>query len=291
MSAASVSAGPLVAVVGSVNLDAVITVDRRPGAGETVPGTSVRDATGGKGANQAISAAASARTALVAAIGNDSAGRNARAQLEAAGVITDELRSASIPTGRAYITLTSDGENSIIVIPMANAELKPEHVRPALNRVNPDVVLCQLEVPLDAVEEAATWCETTGARFLLNPSPMIAVDPHLLALADPLIVNRHEAATLCDDDTAAAQDLARRLASICRSVVVTDGGNGAYVAARDQLDLVPAPRVTVVDTTGAGDAFAGTLAARVTHGDTLHRATEQAVATASRIVQLARSER
>ncbi|WP_431219948.1 ribokinase [Leifsonia xyli] len=291
MNVLSADAGPSVAVVGSVNLDVVITADRRPGAGETVSGSGVQDVIGGKGANQAIAAAADAPTVLVASIGVDSAGRTARAQLEGAGVIADELRSAPIPTGRAYITLTSDGENSIIVIPMANRDLTPEHVRAALNRVEPAVVLCQLEVPLDAVEEAATWCETTGGRFLLNPSPMIALGPRLLALADPLIVNRHEAATLCDDDTAAPRDLARRLALICRSVVVTDGGTGAYVALGDQLELVPAPRVTVVDTTGAGDAFAGTLAARLAHGDTLRRATEHAVATASRVVQLARSER
>ncbi|NUU05227.1 ribokinase [Leifsonia sp. C5G2] len=279
------------AVVGSVNLDVVITVDRRPGAGETVAGTGVQDAIGGKGANQAISAAADARTVLVAAIGSDSAGRTARVQLEAGGVVADELRTSPIPTGRAYITLTSDGENSIVVVPMANGDLTPEHVRAALDRADPGVVLCQLEVPLRAVEEAAAWCESSGARFLLNPSPMMPFDPHLLALADPLIVNRHEAATLCDDDTAAPRELARRLASICRSVVVTDGGNGAYVAVGDELGLVPAPRVTVVDTTGAGDAFAGTLAARLTHGDTLLQATEHAVAAASRIVQLARSER
>lgn len=283
--------GATVAVVGSVNLDVVIAADRRPGAGETVSGTGVQEVIGGKGANQGIAAVADARTVLVASVGTDPAGRIARAELERAGVVLDELHDSALPTGRAYITLTADGENSIIVIAMANADLAAADVVAALERARPAVVLCQLEVPLDAVAHAAQWCGAVGARFILNPSPMIDVDPRLLAAADPLIVNRHEAALLCEEDTAAPDELARRLAATCRSVVVTDGARGAYAAVGDALDLAPAPTVTAVDTTGAGDAFAGVLAARLACGDGLLRATEHAVAAASRIVQLARSER
>ncbi|MFM2720234.1 ribokinase [Microbacterium mcarthurae (nom. nud.)] len=280
-----------VAVVGSVNLDIVISCDRRPGPGETVAGRTVDEVIGGKGANQAIAAASAARCALIAAVGNDAAAQAARTALEQAGVMLDALDVSALPTGRAYITVTPDGENSIVVVPMANADLTADRVFASLERKRPRVVLSQLEVPLEAVYRAADWCESNGARFLLNPSPMIAFDRRLLAMADPLVVNRHEAELLCGPRGADVAGLARELSALCRSVVDTHGAQGAYVAVDGAFDLVPAPAVTVVDTTGAGDAFAGAIAARLARGDSVRHATEHAVATASRIVQLARSDR
>ncbi|RWR23397.1 ribokinase [Microbacterium enclense] len=289
----SISAGSDggVTVVGSVNLDVVVTADRRAKAGETVPGREIFEVVGGKGANQAMAAAREVRTALVAAVGSDAAGRAARGALDRAGVIIDAVSDSSRPTGRAFITLTPDGENSIIVVPLANAGLTGDHVSASLDRLRPVVVLSQLEVPLEAVSSAADWCAVRGARFLFNPSPLIDFDHRLIALADPLLVNRHEAELLTARLGASARELAEELSLVCRSVVVTDGGRGAYVAARASVELLPAPNVAAVDTTGAGDAFAGALAGRLARGESLVHATAHAVATASRIVQLARSER
>ncbi|MFS0795045.1 ribokinase [Microbacterium sp. 1P10AE] len=290
MSAASGRAAR-VAVVGSVNLDVVVTADRRAGAGETVAGRDVVEAVGGKGANQALAAAREVDTALVASVGTDAAGTAARATLTRAGVSLDAVSTSSHPTGHAFITLTPDGENSIIVVPLANADLTGDHVFAALDLLRPAVVLCQLEVPPEAVHRAAEWCESRDARFLLNPSPMGDFDRRVLALAHPLIVNRHEAELLTGLRERSAPDLARALSVGSRSVVVTDGPRGAFVAIDDAVDLLPAPAVTAVDTTGAGDAFAGVLAGRLALGDSLHQATARAVDAASRTVQLARSER
>ncbi|WP_082822963.1 ribokinase [Microbacterium sp. T32] len=280
-----------VAVVGSVNLDVVVTADRRAGAGETVAGRDLAEVVGGKGANQALAAAREVDTALVASLGTDAAGGAARADLSRAGVDVQAVSPSSKPTGRAFITLTPDGENSIVVVPLANADLTGDRVFAALESLRPTVVLCQLEVPLDAVYRAAEWCASRDARFLLNPSPMIVFDPHVLSSADPLIVNRHEAELLSGLRGAGVTDLARHLSLVSRSVVVTDGPRGAVVALDDTVELVPAPVVMAVDTTGAGDAFAGVLAGRLALGDSLHHATARAVDVASRIVQLARSER
>ena len=280
-----------VAVVGSVNLDVVVTADRRANAGETVAGLTLNEVVGGKGANQALAAVREVATALVASVGTDAAGRAARAELAHAGVVLDAMHDSPRPTGRAFITVTPDGENSIVVVPLANADLTGDQVFASLENLQPAVVLCQLEVPLEAVYRAADWCAAHDARFLLNPSPMGEFDRRLLALADPLLVNRHEAELLAGRRGVPAPDLGRSLAALSRSVVVTDGPRGAYVAAGDTVELVPAPRVTAVDTTGAGDAFAGALAGRLARGDSLDQATARAVASASRIVQLARSER
>lgn len=281
-----------VAVVGSVNLDIVVSASRRPGPGETVIGVGVQETLGGKGANQALASALVAPTGLVAAVGDDHEGRGARTRLADEGVEVRALRSSSLPTGRAYITLTDDTENSILVVPLANSQLSAEHVESSLESLRPQVVLCQLEVPVAAVAAAAHWCGRAGARFLLNASPIADVDQALLAAADPLIVNRHEASQLCGrDEHEPPEALAAQLAARSRSVVVTDGARGAVVASSGSVELVAAPEVAAVDTTGAGDAFAGTLAARLAQGATLRDAAADAAAAASRIVQLARSER
>ncbi|WP_025156718.1 PfkB family carbohydrate kinase [Leifsonia aquatica] len=283
-----------VAVVGSVNLDIVISVDRRPGAGETVTGSGVQEVLGGKGANQAVAAARVVPTILVAAVGGDGAGRAARAQLADAAVGTAALRSSPLPTGRAYIVLSADAENSIVVVPMANSDLTAGHVVESLEQTGPSTVLAQLEVPPGAVAAAAAWCERSGARFILNPSPITQVDESIIAAADPLIVNRHEAAQLCGlggGHDQPLEALASALVGLSRSVVITDGPRGAVTADGRVTDAVAAPVVTAVDTTGAGDAFAGTLAARLAAGDTLPEAARRAVAEASRLVRLPRSER
>ncbi|WP_223694076.1 ribokinase [Leifsonia poae] len=281
----------VVAVVGSANLDVVVSTPRRPAGGETLTGTALLETPGGKGANQAIASAAVGATALIGEVGADSAGRRIREALTAADVDISRMRMGPLPTGRAYITLTPDGENSIVVLPLANGALDSEHVSSALGALNPAVVLTQLEVPMEVVEAVAAWCATVGARFVLNPSPIGPLPDAVLRAADPVIVNQGEAQALLGTDSTDWHDLARRLGGLARSAVVTAGSQGAVVAEADGEATVPGHAVEVVDTTGAGDAFAGTLAAHLAAGASLADAARAANATAAQTVQRARSER
>ncbi|TYK42704.1 ribokinase [Actinomadura decatromicini] len=263
-----------VVVVGSVNADLVVGVERRPGPGETVLGADLATHPGGKGANQAVAAARlGARAALVGRVGDDGHGRLLRASLAAAGVDLAHLATTpGAPTGVALITVGPDGDNSIIVSPGANARVGPDDVAAARAAITAaSVVSCQLEVPLPAVAAAARLGAEAGARVVLNLSPPALVPDDLLARCDPLVVNEHEAAFLLGPDgprdpAAMAEALRRRGP---RSVVVTLGADGALVAAGPEPVRVPSPRVAAVDTTGAGDAFTAALCLRLARGDAL----------------------
>ncbi|GHS84828.1 ribokinase [Actinomycetota bacterium] len=286
-----------VAVVGSANLDIVVQSPHRPTAGETVLGTALTETPGGKGANQALASARVGPTAFVGQVGSDAAGDLLRTALAGAGVDVTHVRAAGVPSGRAYVTVTPDGENSIVVLPLANATLDADRTVEALDAIGPAVVLTQLEIPPGAVEAAADWCVRHGARFVLNPSPVGPVAERVLAAADPLIVNRGEALAILGTsgadtaDTADTADLATRLLGRARSVVVTAGPDGAVVATDGACTHIPGARVTVVDTTGAGDSFAGTLAAHLAAGRALDDAARLANAEAARVIQLDRAGR
>ncbi|WP_207401193.1 ribokinase, partial [Actinomadura roseirufa] len=233
-----------VVVVGSVNADLVVGVDRRPGPGETVLGSDLVTHPGGKGANQAVAAARlGGRSALVGRIGDDAHGGLLRASLAAAGVGLAHLTAGPGPSGVALIAVGPDGDNSIIVAPGANARLSPADVAAARETIGAAaVVSCQLEVPLPAVEAAARAAGAAGARFVLNPSPPAPVPDALLALCDPLVVNEHEAARLLGGpggpvpggsggEAAAVEETGRALlARGPRSVVITLGAGGALAA-------------------------------------------------------------
>jgi ribokinase len=262
-----------VLVVGSVNADLVVTVARRPGAGETVLGSDLATFPGGKGANQAVAAARlGARVALAGRVGTDSFGPFLREGLDREGVDTRHLQAVPGPSGVALITVDPAGDNSIIVAPGANARLDAAGVAAALaGPGGPAVVSAQLEVPLEAVLEAARLAAGAGARFILNLSPPRQVPASLLAAAGPLVVNEHEAAFLLGggDPLPPPRQAAALLALGPQSVVITLGAAGAYAAGARGGTLVPSPAATVADTTGAGDAFTGALAWRLAQGDAL----------------------
>ncbi|MFI1499739.1 ribokinase [Streptomyces platensis] len=272
-----------VLVVGSANADLTVRVDRRPGAGETVLGTDLVESAGGKGANQAAAAARiGGRTALLARVGGDAYGELLLGAQRAAGTdVTPVIVDGTARTGTAMIIVDPDGDNSIVVSPGANAALTPQDVAAAKDTIAASaVVSLQLEIPMESVRAAAAAAEQAGTRVVLNPSPAPAAPlaPELLAVADPLVVNEHEARQLSGltDGTPAqwAQALRDRGA---RSVVVTLGGDGALVLDASGAESVPGVRVKAVDTTGAGDAFTGALATRLARGDTLPGAARFAV--------------
>ncbi|WP_435602626.1 ribokinase [Streptomyces sp. bgisy130] len=272
-----------VLVVGSANADLTVRVDRRPGAGETVLGTDLVESAGGKGANQAAAAARiGGRTALLARVGGDAYGELLLGAQRAAGTdVTPVIVDGTARTGTAMIIVDPDGDNSIVVSPGANAALTPQDVAAAKDTIAASaVVSLQLEIPMESVRAAAAAAEQAGTRVVLNPSPAptAALAPELLSVADPLVVNEHEARQLSGltDGTPAqwAQALRDRGA---RSVVVTLGGDGALVLDDSGAENVPGVRVRAVDTTGAGDAFTGALATRLARGDTLAGAARFAV--------------
>ncbi|GLY67504.1 ribokinase [Amycolatopsis taiwanensis] len=265
-----------VLVVGSANADLVVSTDRRPGPGETVLGGDTVVSPGGKGANTAVAAARlGANVALLAAIGDDTYGTMLSASLREAGVRTALVRTVTRPTGIAYITVTPDGENSILVSPGANQALDPAAVEGALAGVG--VMVASLEVPLPTVERAIEVASAAGVRTVLNLSPPADLGARTLAALDVLLVNEHEAAWLLG----AAAEPARLLDLGPRSAVITRGAGGALVVTTSGITELAAPSVEAVDTTGAGDAFAGALAAALAAGAGLEVAARRAVGVAA----------
>lgn len=279
-------------VLGSANTDYTVLVERHPLPGETLMGGELVIATGGKGANQALAAArAGAMPVFLGSVGDDG---NGRAMLDALGSGGVDVSSVSVvddaPTGIALITVSRDGENTIVVAAGANARVNAHEVEAGIRAVAGavTVLLAQLEIPLPAVRTAAETIDELGGRTVLNLSPSREVPDALLALCDPLIVNEAEAhdltgLTISTPDEAAAA--AATLLDRCRSVVITLGGDGAVFAAPGASGHRAAPRVTVVDTTGAGDAFAGALAAELADGGDLAAAVERGVAAGAAAVQ------
>lgn len=254
-----------VCVVGSANLDLVATGPRLPRPGETVLATAFAEHAGGKGLNQAIAACrAGARTAFVGAVGRDDAGRRLAAALDAAGVDTSHLATSEQPTGRALIAVDAHGENAIVVVPGANADVVGEPLPHAR------VVLAQLEIPLTTVVAALRTARQAGATTILNPAPAAPLDPDLLALVDVLVPNEHELAALGTTD-----DL---LAAGVGAVVTTLGADGIRVTTPEGEWHQPPFTVSPVDTTAAGDACCGALAAALAQGESLGRAVRTAAA-------------
>ncbi|ATW48007.1 ribokinase [Streptomyces peucetius] len=249
-----------IVVLGSTNMDLVAFVAQAPKRGETVTGREFRTIPGGKGANQAVAAArAGGEVAMIGAVGSDAFGPQLRHTLESCGVDTDLLRTTEGPSGTAHIVVDDEGGNAIVVIPGANGTVTSlAHGEEALI-ATADTLLLQLELPLRAVLDGAEAARRHGVRTVLTPSPAQPLPPELLAATDLLVPNEHEAAAITGiaDPWSAAQELLRQVPE----VVITLGSAGCLHAARDTEPItVPAPSVTAVDTTAAGDTFVGALA-------------------------------
>ena len=260
-----------ITVVGSINADLMLGVDRHPLPGETVPGSGGSVSPGGKGANQAVAAALlGGNVRMVGAVGDDAYAEPATRFLREAQVELTHVRHVAGPTGLAVVTVDARGENAIIVIPGANASVDAAAVEAAREVIeSAGIVVLQGEIPRDGIEAAA---RLTRGRLLVNLAPVVEVDPAVLRRADPLVVNEHEGALayallapgaqVPDPGTSAGQDaLVEAIhAAGVPSVVMTVGADGAVLVDATGLRRVLSPRVQVVDSTGAGDAFVGALA-------------------------------
>ncbi|KMS81949.1 ribokinase [Streptomyces leeuwenhoekii] len=274
-----------IVVLGSTNMDLVAYVEKAPQRGETVTGREFRTIPGGKGANQAIAAArAGGAVSMIGAVGNDAFGSRLRSCLETSGVDTGHLRTTEGPSGTAHIVVDDEGGNAIVVVPGANGTV--DHLLPGDESLiaSAGSLLLQLEIPLAAVVAGARAARAHGVRTILTPAPARPLPPDLLDATDLLLPNEHEAAALTGltDPGQAAAALLERVPE----VVVTLGAAGSLYAARGAEPLtVPAPRVTAVDSTGAGDTFAGALAVALGEGRPVRAALEWAAAAASLSVQ------
>lgn len=283
-----------VVVVGSINVDLQLSVARHPLPGETLMGGGGSSTPGGKGANQAVAAALQgATTALIGAVGDDVAAETALRELRAAGVDLSRVQVAPGPTGLAVVTVAESGENTIIVVPGANAAVSTELVeanRAALGAAG--LCVLQAEIPLPVMAHCALLAHGLGTRVILNAAPATALSADVLRTADPLVVNEHEAgivlgaltreAAPAPESVAAARATAQALrAQGARSVLLTLGAQGVVGAEEAGTWHLPARPVQTVDTTGAGDAFVGALAAGLASGRSLRDAAEHATRVAA----------
>lgn len=282
-----------VCIIGSLNADLIVRTQRHPRPGETVQGGPLDTAPGGKSANQAVAAARlGARVRMVGAVGDDPHGQLLRDSLAQHGVDIAEVRTlGGTATGTAVITVSDDGENTIVISPGANGEVAPEHIDPRLFD-GVQVLALTFEIPARTVVVAARAAREAGVRVILNPSPFRAPEPELLAATDLLVVNAHEMAQLIGQEHLGAEQdweqLGRRLrdATGVAEAVVTLGPEGAAVLrpgegreGSDSAERIPGHTVQAIDTTGAGDAVTGTLAAALAAGAEL----SEAVALAMRV--------
>jgi len=265
-----------IVVVGSSNTDLIVKAERIPAAGETVLGTSLAQAAGGKGANQAVAAARlGADVTLVARIGRDVFGDAALAGFAREGIRTDfVVQDDTAPSGVALIVVDARGENAIAVAQGANARLSEGDVRRASERiVEADAVLLQLEVPLETVEFAAKLASDGRAHVILNPAPARPLRRELLARLTVLTPNRTESEALTGMPVTDAETANRAARALCHmgapSVVVTLGAAGAVFAGEMGVGHVPGVPVDAVDSTAAGDAFSAALAVALAKGEPL----------------------
>ncbi len=256
-----------IAVVGSLNMDYTLQVERLPHEGETVKALRMAVSAGGKGANQAVAARRlGARVAMIGAVGDDDAGRELHKRLMMDGVDVTGVQTLGDRTGMAQITIDATGENTIIVLPGANAEVTAATIDQHANLLeDADYVLIQLEIPMEAVLHAARESNRLGRRVILNPAPAQDLPQEIYRYIDIFTPNETELKRLsgCSNTIEGARWL---LKQGVKRVVVTLGARGCYYMDEIRSMEVPSIEVQAVDATGAGDAFNGALAVKLAEG-------------------------
>ena len=275
----------MIVVFGSINIDLVVRAAKIPAPGETVLGLDYVPIPGGKGANQALAARrAGADVAMVGAYGHDSFADRALELLRAGGVDLSASRAVEAPTGAAFIVVDDSGENAIVVASGANARASAAQLASVTFGAG-DILLLQRETPEREVEAAALEAKRRGAKVMLNSAPAGAPSKTLLGALDLLCVNEHEAETLGRALGVVAAGPETTAEAIHRAygldVIVTLGASGAVAFHRGRRLAAPAPQVSVVDTTGAGDTFVGAFAASLDRGDGFERALRRGLVAGS----------
>ena len=269
-----------IVVVGSINTDLVFTSDIRPKAGETVLGNTYSVIPGGKGANQAVAAAKlGAETYMVGCVGNDSNGDFSLKNLQQMNVNIQGVEVANhVPTGVANIVV-AENDNSIIVISGANFEVSKEIVNKHRELIKTaEIVLLQLEIPLDVVEYTLELCKENKVKVILNPAPGMVLSNSMIENATYITPNEHELKIIFD------QPIDQVLKNYPNKLIVTIGSKGAKYYDGNEIKIIPSYEVELVDTTGAGDTFCGGLAAALVRGDSLEEAIKFANKAASMTV-------
>lgn len=257
-------------VVGSINVDLVFTSEIRPKAGETVMGSTFSTIPGGKGANQAVAASKlGASSCMVGCIGNDQNGEFSINNLNLMNVDTSCIKKTdNAPTGVANIVV-AEHDNSIIVIAGANYEITKEDIDKCKDVIlSADIVLLQLEIPLDVVEYTADMCRKNNVRVLLNPAPAVELPKTLIENATYITPNEHELNIILGKQN----NVDETIKMYPNKIIVTMGSRGVKYFDGSEMKIVPSYNVEVVDTTGAGDTFCGGLAAALVRGDSLEDA-------------------
>jgi ribokinase len=273
-----------IAVVGSYNHDMSVTVPDIPVPGETVMGSDFEQNAGGKGSNQAIAAArVGGDVSFIGAVGDDRFGESAQDLWTQEGIDASGVVTADSPTGAALIHVEEDGENAIAVAQGANEELNADDIRRHRATIeDADVLLTQLETPIESVQAAATVADRAEAEVILDPAPAQELPDEFVAAIDVATPNESEVRVLAGHDPDAAIDEERAARDVLDrgpdAVVVTLGADGALVVTDEEATTVPPIEAEIVDTTGAGDAFNGAFAVARGSGAGLVKATERGVA-------------
>ncbi|NQT61270.1 MAG: ribokinase [Bacteroidetes bacterium] len=272
-----------IAVVGSINKDVIMQVERHPKPGETLTAVAVSAAFGGKGANQAVAAARlGAEVTMIGAVGEDSTGDEQIEHFRNEGIRTDAVMRCSEPSGVAYITVDSAGENSIILYPGANHQITVEWVEKNRSYIeDADVLLLQLEIPVEVSLAAAEIADKSDTIIIFNPAPVHPIPERLFELTDIITPNETELALLSgEDDPERAEKIL--LGKGVKSVLATMGADGSkYRDAGFQFSLPTYSSVKVADTTAAGDSFNAAVAFSVGSGDDIADAAAFATAVGS----------
>jgi len=271
---------PKIVIVGSSNTDMICRVSYIPKPGETVMGSSFSTVQGGKGGNQAVAAArAGGDVTFIACVGNDSFGRQAIKAYQLDGIDTSCISVIDgVATGVALINVADSGENSISVAPGANAFLTPKRID-RFSRIiaEADLILMQLEIPVETVNHVVRIAHAANRRVILNPAPARMIDAEILRMVSVLTPNEHEAAILSGSDKTEIPQMASKIqAKGVETVIITTGGKGATYRHKDIEGCVPGITVKAVDTTAAGDTFNGYLAVELACGKSIAEAIDVA---------------